>query len=736
MARIPRPPRRPVARRGEDEGPNAQFLNPYNFVSAPPRATTGVLGDGEPASHGVVAPASYSARIPIRLTTRTPMLIPDQPRGQKDVNRPKRLATRKDRHGDAILSGSTVKGSIRAAYEAITNSRFGVFDSRHELPGAIRSVANSALELQPAVITEVRYGPDGTPVEADAKRVVSLVPTGAPNNMKPMPAAWLPINLGSAFARRLRREPWRLDSEEVYAWIQLQRHPNPTFYMWRVSALELQAEELADPENVPKAKDSHWNARDSDGFYEPIRVKGVIHWTGGRFGTKKHDERLFVTEILPDDDEYATLQLEDVVLDSTRIREWEATIASYRRAHEDETAEEQRHAGLGNYIQRPDRWELKPGRTLHLRYDNNDALVGVTPAMIGRDVFAYSPSELAPDALKPAKRSSDLSPADRVFGWVADGREKGESAARKGHLRVTAPRVVDRPSGKSIEGAPGGALWLTTLNGPKPSQFRFYITDRDRGILQQQPKNARAAFRRTDRLRGRKFYLPHVDVSGDSAGAQQYWRSQNAGQSVRVNGRHRYPEHVDVARDKPNVGVEVKDWVPVATAFTCELIVDNVSATELGALLWLLALPEQSVFTIGMAKPLGFGATRIDAIWEDVRISSAEQIRERYSSLTAAAQQLSSMNGSGESEAQTLIDKFDKLLHTSTEMQTVRTEFLNATMGYEGLPVHYPRVFGPNNSTAPRARSYEWWVKNEQTAANRYALELMDSAEIPWLPYL
>ncbi|WP_407649865.1 TIGR03986 family type III CRISPR-associated RAMP protein [Gordonia pseudamarae] len=715
MVEIPNPPTRPAP--GNN---NNQFVNPYNFVSTPTRNLAGQFGDGPSASHGTVTPGTYSARIPVRLTTKSPLLLPDHPSAVRQEGEPATLSTRTDPAGTPILTGSTIKGVLRASYEAITNSRYGVFDSRHELPGAIRALPNEALGLRPAVVIRGSNG-------LMAMTVKSLVPLGEDGNpypdITPQPAAWLPISKGRSFAQRIHRAAWTLDKMPVVAWIHLQRHTNPNFYMWRVSNL------ASDFDALPEYPDPPPQAHLNEGF-EAVRVRGYIHWTGGTFDGK-NDERLVVTKVFEEDHAFARVDLDPKTISSDNVREWKATIDSYARANEHRSEEAQQ--GLASYILRKDQWKLEVGRTLHARVER-DRITQVTPAMVGRSVFGNSPHDLTAANHLPAQTLGELSPADRVFGWVADGREERSAAAVKGHLRIAPPRVTHCPAGGAVEHIPGGPLPLTVLNGPKSSQYRFYTSAADNAPIGSGPRRGVNGFRDTDKLRGRKFYLPHRDVIGEAQRVNDYWRSRTPQQRVQVQGRHRYPEHVAVEGTPANVSVSVTDWVAIGVQFATEIIVDNLTATELGALLWLLALPEDAVYTVGMGRPLGFGATRIEAIWERVRIEGPDDITERYRSLTRAATQLDAAPDSG-ATAQDLINDFDRLLFADQDLRAVRTEFLNAVIGYRGFPVHYPRV-RTGNTTPPRNNGYEWWTNNE-TPTNRKALKRMHTnQQAPTLPYL
>lgn len=103
----------------------AMFENPYNFIPAPPRNTTHeTLGDAKPIGHHRYHADKWSGRISVELTTVTPLLIPDD--GTVDENGHKTFGIRKEDQAP-YLPPTSIKGVLRAAYEAVTNSRMGVF---------------------------------------------------------------------------------------------------------------------------------------------------------------------------------------------------------------------------------------------------------------------------------------------------------------------------------------------------------------------------------------------------------------------------------------------------------------------------------------------------------------------------------------------------------------------------------------------------------------------------------
>ena len=133
------------------------FVNPYTFVPTPPRAGlagTG-LGDGKPPSHARHCDGQYTGTLSITLTTKTPLLLPVPARDQ-EPGKPKLFDVRVGPDGRPEIHGATLKGALRSAYEAITASRYGVFDHDERLP--YRASANDALSLVPARVYERANG--------------------------------------------------------------------------------------------------------------------------------------------------------------------------------------------------------------------------------------------------------------------------------------------------------------------------------------------------------------------------------------------------------------------------------------------------------------------------------------------------------------------------------------------------------------------------------------------------
>lgn len=665
------------------------FLNPYNFVSLPPRPPAGhPLGDGPPPGHDRYRENRWSGSIPITVTTVTPLLIPDHTdaaRRETGDRATPPLDVRVDHQGRPVLAGSAVKGMLRAAYEAVTNSRLGIFTG--DLPLAIRANAGDALELLPGWISE-RTGTGGR-----INWVTALRPTQAidgddrkkpEKKPEPSPVVWAPISLLGELE----------DMARVEAWIELLDYRNGTARFWRTMAIAGSGEDLPEPSAFdPKdPKKSPFRSL----RYPLVKVRGILHRTRSKFPAeagpgKKKNERLVVTEVI--DTRLAKLDFTEGPLTPKLLASWRRVIDSYVTAHEHESTLEGKY---GTYVTEPERWrDLDLDRTLYVEL-RNGKVAALLPAMIGRRPFTGTPGDNLPEEHHPATSWESLSPADRVFGWVRvrngnfPAKEPGERDAYRGHLRIEPGDT--RPSANQIDRLIGD-LPLTTLNSPKPAQFLFYLGDKNGEPLEGKEKRPGNGYRRepkgpSKRLRGRKVYLTHRDVVGDT----DYWDPT----ATLPEGHHR--QYVAPEGSSPDIVTTVRRWVTPGATFSFTIRVDNIGAMELGALLWLLTLESQHYHKIGLGKPLGFGAIEVAADLAQARLRDGKAMRERYRSLTepgaATPDELTALRAEFAADAATA---------------TVRAEFLHAARGYEGLAVHYPRT-----KVEPIAESYDWWVANDK----------------------
>lgn len=154
-----------------------------------------------------------------------------------------------------------------------------------------------------------------------------------------------------------------------------------------------------------------------------------------------------------------------------------------------------------------------------------------------------------------------------------------------------------------------------------------------------------------------------------------------------------------------------------------DLHVQNLSKVELGALLWLLTLPEEHFYRLGGGKPLGFGAVRLTIGECDVR--TGNDLRNRYMAWHSEGVAADP----SEAAAQAFKEALSRAYPASggacvfDDISFIKA-FLVACKGFPAaLPVHYPRARpdGQPGPPSPDGESFKWFVANEKNGA-RYAL--------------
>ena len=761
--------------------PALGFHNPYNFIPAV-TPKDGPLGQHAPCGHDRYYEGRWSGRICITITTATPLLIPDAARAtshrdNKDhlvfgIRKYRDEASSEDR---PYLPPTSLKGTLRSAYEAVTNSRMGVFTG-HEDRLAYRMDAGDGLSMVPA-----RLGPDGRLYLY--KGTTPDLPQWDPGRRRwlingPMYAAWLRRykKNESGLAKWRVKYPDGADADhgdEVLCWLQLV--DRPPFEYWRVVALDRAAD--GNYPDEPKVDMTEW------GKHKPtstlVKAKGWIVVTNHNIANK-HDERVFFVR------EGETCQ--DTGLSTERVTElrqkWSAIVDSYHQQNKDKIESRQVlerrceraygknddfEAALSRQICSHERVrQLRPGDLCYARVSRDGkTILGLYPVMIGREIAPAAPDVLLSPELHPAQyvqgtshavRLEQLSPADRVFGWA---NQKGGGAWR-GQLRI-GPIACTTKARDAIENLGEDGLPLAILSTAKPQQARFYVAKnksgdpQDRGI-----SKADAAYADDGRksLRGRKVFPHHrwtVTIGNYWDGDCAVTDSAPEAASLQAGGRTHFREYrrrPETAEKSPrdDQNRSITEWVKPGTVFTTWLDVINLSREELGALLWLLSLDafEQSnaghFHRLGGGKPLGFGSVKIEITGLDV--AAGEGKKAEYLSLRPLADEART----GEhfafareapdaiAKAQEFVDDFtDAIEKAYADHGTAYTDvpfikaFLRAARGFDdGLPIHYPRA---SRAPDPAGKNYEWFVENEKLHLPNRGHALANVAEDERLPY-
>lgn len=356
-----------------------------------------------------------------------------------------------------------------------------------------------------------------------------------------------------------------------------------------------------------------------------------------------------------------------------------------------------------------------------------------------RQTYAQSPSSLLNDLLHPATSVDKLSPADRVFGWVRAGKGDG-TAAYKGQLRI-GPVQCDSPD--PVESFQESPVPLAILGAPKPAQSRFYVAKDKSGEPLPDRIDKNKTYATKQGLRGRKVYPHHAEAVKHS---ESYWRDHGGKIEPVTSDSQLYrewsrPEAKDkkgqcFRTDEQNRSVSA--WIKPDSKFTFSIDITNLSDVELGALLWLLNLPEKHHHRLGGGKPLGFGSILLGITSLDLRkgqaiandyvefgcSTQAEEIPaieklisiykqaciDSYSYIEetkpAVASSFAMLKGKfpkvGTGDADVVDQKFKDIPFICA--------FLNAAKG-GNRPVHYPRS---TISPSPDGKNYEWFVANEK----------------------
>lgn len=371
---------------------------------------------------------------------------------------------------------------------------------------------------------------------------------------------------------------------------------------------------------------------------------------------------------------------------------------------------------------------------------------------------------------------SDLSPADRLFGWVPiresdkSDQNRESKGGYKGRIRVV---CEDDSRPEIIQKFGGDPLPLAILGQPKPAQGRFYVAKDAEGNPQKDGiSKENAGYSKCKSLRGRKQYWHHKGLEADKA--QDYWKPsvEDRTQQKRNSRYQEYRRPSKNGREQTDSqNRSIKGWIKPGTVFKASLYVQNLQPEELGALLWSLSLPKDHYFKLGYGKPLGFGSVRMEideercvsgclplgtgkdwkgyyaafdasppATLDEDRRSNC--IKKFKTGMVNAYNPLPSRNETDEGRedqktSPRRLTSFADLKHilpkTSPGFDDLPfiSGFLQVLTGpQKDVPIHYPRRDRKPN---PEGKNFEWFVDNEK--GKKVALpEVTDAKGLPYKP--
>jgi len=703
------------------------FHNPYNFVPALPRDfVSGCLGDGEPVGHHAYLEDRWSGTISVKLITKTPLLIPDASTAEnEDGHKTYDLRMLGDQPDLPLTS---VKGMLRSAYEAITNSRLSVFVN-HDERLAYRSPASGSSDFYPAIVAKRKDGGkvlrilEGAGMLGRVGRLPRYRQFPRPNERDKGEAAVGLCYDGTKELPMYRDQVWvRLNPANQYA------DEIPPEIRKQLPGKELL-------ENVVTRIQLRENGSQPPGGGN--WRKGWVYITGANINGKIY-ERIFLE---PEEGKKAPV----VKIDEQMEQLWTELITDYQEQKQHKKEIEKRNQQTPSRSSR-DYLGKEPGKTAYSRHvymaqarqlsagtlcyvqlrDDSDLerlsprdVVALLPVTISRRLYDASPASLLDQSLHPANSISELSSADRVFGWV---RQNGKGAADsqnkisayKGQLRVHAMECI---SSDPIQSFGDDGFPLAILGQPKPQQARFYAAKNKQGEVLDNGTLKERGYQKSQGLRGRKVYPHHQRLP------EGYWNQPECDRTQQAVNNH-YQEYRRPKKDgqeqRDDQNRSIKAWVKPSSEFRFRIDVVNLSDVELGALLYLLSLPPEHYHRLGGAKPLGFGSVRLewDACQTDLR--KGQNWRDFYGSLLPVKE---SHLESGQADLNRTIDEYRKAVATGYKKAFEKVPFIAAfeksALGYDN-PVHYPRT---TLQPRPEGESFKWFVENEaQPRGQRLAL--------------
>lgn len=226
--------------------------------------------------------------------------------------------------------------------------------------------------------------------------------------------------------------------------------------------------------------------------------------------------------------------------------------------------------------------------------EENGQVVFLGRAQMFRLPYQQRPLDLIPPSLR---HPDTIDFSEAMFGFVRtqdelkqmnpQPKQGSKGRAYAGRVFVGDGRYQPNQGSPWMSDAPDGIIEPHILATPKPTSFQLYLTQEtpnDRKALHHYDSNANAGQQVTT-LRGFKLYWAQGKKTADDLQAQPQ-PDKNSTQHTRMK---------PVASDKK---------------FTFQVHFENLTAVELGALQWVLSVP--NCHRLGMGKPLGMGVVQFD----------------------------------------------------------------------------------------------------------------------------
>lgn len=631
------------------------------------------LNDREPASLDHFSAHTWSGSIRFSITAKTPLVYGSVDEETNSISIPTEIL---DGSSDTpreipVLPATMVKGMLSNAFERVTTSRLRIFANYSDpltyrtdpaanqklIPAIVDPSKSKALLLtgthprlaEVDILTKNRFGkrPQTIPVMRAA-----TLRTEPDNQTEYAPGMTheslldmiLPSN--GAVSRKIR-----FDAKLVN---------NGSYAYWFIYALYSDDDNERKPifnENVLTGEDLGETLTKQAG-YVYLTTDPEDLGQHRRTFNKKVSERVFFIE-----DEQAR---QEVTIPQTTtehpspIDRYLITVQSYVDNWLDELERDPKTTRTPNrFIRQHKATHLKPlpsflAYILVSKDPSGEATVDtIVPISIGRDAYALSPLTVARRAnVAPPQNLSDLSPADRLFGFVAHCNNMSQNTEEKSSLtesfkgRIFVTKV-DYAGGGGVTNP--STLRLRPLLSPHPSSARRFLTRTDGSNLNSNEHKVR-----------RDQYFSHNPEQ--SLGATTYPVDRNAWE--KVDKKTKFPEKaLKTASDSLKVTSEVKSYVEAGTKFDATMHFEALTEFELAWLVWILepanlvpqnepksnisVNPSEKIgyLRLGTGKPLGLGVVQVELCSDGFQASKSSDSNTNTPSLCSAYAQLTGCLG-------------------------------------------------------------------------------------------
>jgi CRISPR-associated protein (TIGR03986 family) len=237
----------------------------------------------------------------------------------------------------------------------------------------------------------------------------------------------------------------------------------------------------------------------------------------------------------------------------------------------------------------------EPGQPVTLFGQSPNFRIPYSPQGNGK---ASTARDFIPDFLKDSKDKPAITDvAEAIFGFVRREQQPDETEQSRAGRVFVSDGILKSNQEKKVQASQEKTPEKILLSSPKPTTFQHYLVQKmaDKSQLKHY-----ASKPPSDTEPGKTVIRGH----------KLYWHK---------------PARIEVTDDASDTQTSLIKPIDSGIKFTFTIQFENLSKVELGALLWVLSLSseksqtletgkqgEEYCFSLGMGKPLGMGAVKID----------------------------------------------------------------------------------------------------------------------------